>query len=86
MVSPAAIPIILASAIPVWKNLSGAFSMNFSILRDPMRSAQSATTLGLVSASSAKPAPKPERVSFFSVMYISLLYNLWRNGERFIID
>ncbi len=67
MVKPAAIPIILASAIPIWKKRSGAFSMNFSIFSEPIRSAQSATTFGFLSASSANPAPKPLLVSFFSV-------------------
>jgi hypothetical protein len=42
--------------------------MNFSIFKEPIRSAQSATTLGFLSASSANPAPNPERVSFFLYM------------------
>ena len=76
MVSPAAIPIILASAIPIWKKRVGFSSMNFSIFREPIKSAQRATTLGLVRPSSASPAPKPLRVSFFpvSVYFFILLY------------
>src|SRR5690606_32956342 len=60
-------PIILASAIPIWKKRSGFSSMNFSIFKDPIKSAQSATTFGFVLPNSAKPAPKPLLVSFFSV-------------------
>src|SRR5688572_21645996 len=67
MVSPAAMPIMLASAIPTWKKRSGCAFWNASIFSDPVRSAQSATTCGLDFPSSESPAPKPERVSFFSV-------------------
>ena len=63
MVNPAAIPIIFASAIPTWKKRSGFSLINWSILSEPMRSAQSATTFGFVLPSSVSPAPKPERVS-----------------------
>jgi hypothetical protein len=35
-----------------------------SIFKEPVRSAQRATTLGLVFPSSSNPAPNPERVSF----------------------
>ncbi|MNL46989.1 hypothetical protein D3C87_1697530 [compost metagenome] len=67
MVIPAAKPIILASAIPTWKKRSGKSFLNASIFNEPIKSAHKATTLGLVLPNSAKPAPNPERVSFFSV-------------------
>ena len=75
MVRPAAIPIILASAMPTWKKRVGFSSWNFSILSEPMRSAQSATTLGFLRPSSASPAPKPLRVSFLPVsVYFFIRY------------
>ena len=67
MARPAAIPIILASAIPIWKKRLGFSSINFSILSEPIKSAHNATTFSLVLPNSANPAPKPDLVSFFSV-------------------
>src|SRR5690606_11376107 len=67
MVRPAARPIILASAMPTWKKRSGNSFRKSPILSEPIRSAQSPTTPGLARPASRSPAPKPERVSFFSV-------------------
>src|SRR5690606_8943160 len=64
---PAARPIILASAMPTWKNRSGNSFLKSPIFMDPSRSAHKPTTLGFFLPASSRPAPKPERVSFFSV-------------------
>ena len=63
--SPAASPIIFASAIPVWKNLSGFSFANSFIFNEPVRSAHNATTFSLDLPSSVRPSPKPDLVSLF---------------------
>ena len=67
MVIPAAIPIIFASAIPTCVKRSGNSAMKASIFNEPTKSAHKATTFSFFLPASSKPAPKPERVSFFSV-------------------
>ena len=66
MVSPAATPIMFASATPHWMKRSGNSFSKASILSDPVRSAQRPTTSGLLRPSSSRPSPNPERVSFLS--------------------
>jgi transcriptional regulator with XRE-family HTH domain len=54
---PAAMPSILASAMPALVCLSGKFLANSLVPTLPQRSASSATTLSYFFASSARPAP-----------------------------
>src|SRR5690606_6897868 len=81
IVIPAAIPIIFASAIPIWKNRSGWFFLNSSILREPVKSAQRATTSLFFFPSSVSPSPKPERVSFWpeSVYFFIWFFFIFNN-------
>ena len=54
---PAAMPIILASAMPQSKNLSGNAFLKTPVFVAPARSASRTTTLGLTLPSSARALP-----------------------------
>jgi hypothetical protein len=75
MVKPAAMPIILASAMPHWTKRSGQAFINGAILSEPARSAVKTTTLGLFLPTSKMPSPKPARVyfSFNTCMSLSMV-------------
>ena len=67
MVNPAAMPIMLASAMPHWIKRSGKDFMKAFSFIEPAKSAVRATTFGLDLPNSNIPSPKPLLVSFCPV-------------------
>ena len=80
---PAEMPIILASAMPVWMKRSGWAFLKSPIFKLPVTSAHKAKIRGSFSPASNKPAPNPERVSLKSLQFIAFIFRIFSLKKTF---